>query len=75
VTWAIWANAGNRGVIAEMANVLDCDLARDPTALGESRENKQRIAFSLPLAIQFQVFESDRLVRVFAVWLCRDHQK
>jgi hypothetical protein len=68
---AIWANASDREAIADAANTLDGQLARDPVALGESRPNEQRIAHCLPLGIRFQVIEDDRLVRVLTAWLCR----
>ena len=67
----ICMNVADRGMIAELANMLDRELANDPNVVGESRQNQQRITYCLPLGIQFQVFEADRLVRVLAVWLCR----
>lgn len=68
---AIWADATNRQAVAEAANLLDSELARSPSAAGESRPNGQRIAHSLPLGIRFRVFEQDQLVKVLAVWMCR----
>jgi len=67
---AIWANAANREVIANAANSLDKQLARNPDAVGESRPDARRIAHCLPLGIRFRIHEDDRLVRVLTVWLC-----
>ena len=67
---AIWVDAVDRNVIARAAESLDRELAQNPAAVGESRPNSQRIAYCLPLGIQFGIFEDDRLVRVLAVWLC-----
>ena len=68
---AIWADAADRQAIADAANLLDAELARNAPAVGESRPNAQRIAHSLPLGIRFRIFEQDRLVKVLTVWLCR----
>lgn len=68
---AMWVNAVDRSVIAEAADSLDNQLARNPAAIGESRPNAQRIAYHLPLGIRFQILDDDRLVRVLAVWFCR----
>ncbi len=66
----IWVDAVDRDVIAQAAESLDRELAQNPAAVGESRPNSQRIAYCLPLGIQFEISEDDRLVKVFAVWLC-----
>ena len=68
---AIWAGATDREAIAQAADHLDRQLARNPAAVGESRPRAQRIAHYLPLGIRFQILEGDRLVRVLTVWLCR----
>jgi hypothetical protein len=72
---AIWTSASDRQVIAEAANSLDAQLARNPAAVGESRPDAQRIAYCLPLGIRFQILEDDRLVRVLAIWVCRHIEK
>ena len=67
----IWNEAEDRASVADAANLLDRELVRDPTNLGESRPIGSRIAHRLPLGIRFVVLEEDRLVRVLAVWECR----
>ena len=67
---AIWVDAVDRSVIAKAAESLDRELVQYPAAVGESRPNSQRIAYCLPLGIQFEIIEDDRLVRVLAVWFC-----
>jgi hypothetical protein len=72
---AIWTSSADRSIIAEAADSLDKQLSRNPTDVGESRPNVQRIAYSLPLGVRFEVLDADRLVRVLAVWLCRHGDK
>ena len=67
----LWSDAADRGLIADAANILDRDLARNPAQVGESRPSGLRIAHCLPLGIRFAISEGDRVVRVVAVWLCR----
>ena len=71
----IWNDATHRQTIADAANLLDRELARDPANLGESRTSGLRIAHCLPLGIRFEVLDEHRLVRVLAVWPCRRIQK
>jgi hypothetical protein len=66
----IWLAAEDRDAIAKAANVLDGELSQRPSAIGESRPGGRRIAYCLPLGIQFEMFEADRLVRVLTVWRC-----
>lgn len=47
------------------------ELSHDPEQVGESREGNERFACFGPLAIYFQVFPADRLVRVVSVHLTR----
>jgi len=71
----VWNEATDRGGIADAANLLDRELANNPTNLGESRPTGLRIAHCLPLGIRFAVLEEDRIVRVVAVWECRRIQR
>lgn len=65
---SIWLSTRLRQRVTEAASLLDRALARNPYEVGESREGTRRIAFETPLAIDFEVIEADRLVRVLALW-------
>lgn len=67
---AVWLNATDRGPVANAANSLDRQLGRSPEDMGESRPSGRRIAYCLPLGIQFRILEEDRLVKVLVVWSC-----
>ncbi|MEO8165597.1 MAG: type II toxin-antitoxin system RelE/ParE family toxin [Betaproteobacteria bacterium] len=67
----VWNEATDRESIANAANLLDHELARDPLNSGESRPGGFCIAHCLPLGIRFSVLPEDQLVRVLAVWECR----
>ncbi len=67
----IWMQADYRDEIAEATEQIDRQLARDPLGVGESRPNDQRVTFSLPLGVRYQVFESERRVLILAVWRVR----
>jgi hypothetical protein len=66
----IWLNVTDRAAVARAADSLDYELSQNPAAVGESRPSGRRIAYCLPLGIQFRISEDDRLVRVLAVWVC-----
>ena len=65
---AIWNKAADRALVAAAADELDAALARNPTILGESRDENARIAFLKPLAVIFDVDEKLRRVRVWDIW-------
>lgn len=65
---SIWLQSPRRGMITLAANELDRSLRFHPDQVGESRDGNRRIAFETPLAIEFEVIEADRLVRVLVVW-------
>jgi hypothetical protein len=67
----IWAGVADREAVANAANALDNQLARDPAAIGESRPHAERIVHYLPLGARFTILDGDRLVKVVAVWHCR----
>ena len=71
----VWNESTDREGITDAANLLDRELANNPTHVGESRPTGLRIAHCLPLGIRFAVLEEDRVVRVVAVWECRRTQK
>jgi hypothetical protein len=65
----IWLAATDRNSVTECAHLLDQQLGRNPLDFGESRVSSvHRIAFEPPLAIEFEVIEDDRRVRVLHVW-------
>ena len=64
----IWNNASDRAAVAAAADELDVARARNPTSSGESRDENTRIAFAKPLALLFDIDDSNRLVRVWDVW-------
>ena len=72
---AIWGNVTDREAIANAANFLDRQLARNPADVGESRPDGRRIAYCLPLGIRFRILEEDRLVKVLTVWSCGHERK
>ncbi len=63
----IWNRAADRNAVAAAADRVDDLLARDPLALGESRDGPYRIVFETPLAIDFEVQATDRRVQVLRV--------
>jgi len=66
---AIWIDAADRSAVASAADTIDTVLREDPYRQGESREGATRILFAPPLAIDFEVLEEDRIVRVLTVWM------
>lgn len=66
---ALWLNTRYRDAVTRAANAVDSALSRNPLAEGESRAGDMRIMFEPPLALEFEVSESDRTVYVLAVWL------
>jgi plasmid stabilization system protein ParE len=65
---AIWLASADREAVTRAAHRLDQRLRTTPFSLGESRQSSlSRIAFEPPLAIEFEVIEDDKKVRVLAV--------
>jgi plasmid stabilization system protein ParE len=65
---ATWLAAADRNAVTRAAYRLDKLLEVNPLSLGESRQSSvSRIAFEPPLAIEFEVIEDDKKVRVLAV--------
>lgn len=64
----LWNSAVDRSSVAAAADAIDAALARNPQAVGESRDVNTRIAFEPPLVILFDVDESARIVQVWDVW-------
>ena len=78
VTWApeaenglatAWLAAPDRNAVTAASHRLDQDLATDPYARGVARNaSVNRTAVELPLGIDYEIIEDDRLVRVLVVW-------
>ncbi len=64
----LWNRAANRQDIADASNTIDNLLRFNPYTYSESREGDLRIMFVPPLAVLFQISDSDCLVTVRAVW-------
>jgi hypothetical protein len=64
----IWMAAPDRLAVTQSADRIDAILRTDPYTFSESRSGPARIMFVVPLAVAFEVNESDCLVTVTAIW-------
>jgi plasmid stabilization system protein ParE len=64
----IWLAAPDRREVTAAAARLDNLLRKDAHTCGESRSGDVRVTFELPLGIDFEVLEADRIVYVLTVW-------
>jgi hypothetical protein len=64
----LWESSEDRQAIADAADRIDEALARDPSAIGESRKDDERIAIEFPLGVVYSVRESDKTVVVHSLW-------
>ena len=71
----IWTNASSseRPMINAAADRIDRDLAKDPLAVGESRDEGNRTHFVFPLGVIYRI-ESATNVAVGHVWRFRKGQ-
>ncbi len=60
--------AADPSALASAARVIDGFLLNAPNEFGESRYEFMRIAFVLPLAVQFEVMDDVRTVIVHDAW-------
>ena len=66
---AAWLAATDRNAVTHAAASLDGQLAHDPLRLGESRTSSvHRVAYFLPLGVEFEVVEDDKRVIVQGVF-------
>lgn len=67
---ALWLDAApdDRSLITDAVDEIDRVLAIDPLAAGESREAEFRVLIMAPVAVQFLVWEDDRIAQVVSVW-------
>jgi hypothetical protein len=74
---AIWTEGDSniRRLITSAVGQIDRQLADNPSECGESRSGPDRILFSAPLGIIFNVGADHRIVRVLRVWLVRQRRK
>lgn len=64
----IWVGATDQAVTAS-SHRLEQALAADPLRVGVPRNSSvNRTAVDLPLGIEFEVIEDDKVVRVVRVW-------
>ena len=64
----IWTDASDKMAVTTAANAMDRELERDPFSLSESRAGARRIMVIAPLAILFDVDQTQRSVNVRCVW-------
>lgn len=64
----LWLHSADRERLSTAADELDRLLKRDPLAIGESREQNDRVAHVAPLGIEFRVYADDVRVEVLHVW-------
>lgn len=65
----VWMKAARPREVNDAINELEFRLAIDPSAVGESRSGRTRLAFSGPIAILFRVNEKRQTVRIISVAL------
>jgi plasmid stabilization system protein ParE len=65
---AIWMAALDRSEVTSAANIVDQLLAEDAETRGEIRFDTVRSLVILPVGVDFEVVELDRIVYVLSVW-------
>jgi hypothetical protein len=60
----LWTKGPDRQAISRAANEIDARLGKNPLLEGESRSETTRILFVPPLAVLYEVSDSDRMVFV-----------
>lgn len=63
-----WLIAPDRNAVTAASHALDRDLGRDPHGRGIPSPGGGYMAAELPLCIEYEVVEADKLVRVLHVW-------
>jgi plasmid stabilization system protein ParE len=64
-----WLASADRNAVTAAARRVDLDLAKDPFAVGESREENVRIGFEFPLRYLYRVHAGRAQVQVFSLSL------
>jgi hypothetical protein len=66
---AVWLAAPDRTAVTAASFRLDQDLSREPYNIGFDRDQPvNRTATDLPLGVDYEIVEEDKLVRVLRVW-------
>ena len=63
----VWMSARDRAAVTSAADTLDAALRADPHQHGESRGGTTRLVVVPPLAVVYEVFETDRRVEILSV--------
>ena len=64
-----WMSSSDRDAVTEASYLLEQELQNDPYACGFDRGvPTDRTAVHLPLGIEFEIIEEDKLVRILRVW-------
>ena len=66
---AIWLAAADRNAITAASAEIDTVLQVDPDTVGRRTFDSVREYLHLPLGVEFEVIEADRIVHVLPVWL------
>lgn len=68
---SLWGAAPNRAAFTRVIEAVEIRLARNPQAVGESRDDmNHRVAIEPPIGVLFDVFPADQIVRVTHIgWL------
>lgn len=67
----VLADPATREMIMRAVSRFNAQLASDPAEVGESRSDRQRLAFDPPCAIIFLVNDPPGVIRVTRFWLPR----
>ncbi|HTU93467.1 MAG TPA: type II toxin-antitoxin system RelE/ParE family toxin [Gemmataceae bacterium] len=65
---ALWMAAFDRNAVTSAANIMDHLLAEDPETRGEERFDTVRSFVIMPLGVDFEIIELDRIVYVLSAW-------
>lgn len=65
----LWMAALDRNAMNSAANIVDQLLAEDPETRGEARFDTVRSLVIVPLGVDFEIIELDRIVYVLSAWL------
>lgn len=65
---ALWMVAPDRNSVTSAAHILEQLLAEDPETRGEVRFDTVRSYVVVPLGVDFEVVELDRIVYVLSAW-------
>lgn len=65
----LWMAALDRNAMNSAANIVDQLLAEDPETRGEARFDTVHSLVIVPLGVDFEIIELDRIVYVLSAWL------